>query len=604
MPSTRVTSLLTAVIALGLLAGCGSPPPELSGARHEVRVTGGNAVGVEAAPGVLLWRDIPYAQPPLGALRWRAPRPVQPATSLIAAGDGSIACLQKANRAGGVEGEGIIGSEDCLYLDIRAPAAPASDPRPVMVWIHGGGNTIGYKGYYDFSALVASQDVIVVTLNYRLGPLGWFTHPAIQQAQSGLDAASNFGTLDIIQALHWVNNNIGAFGGDTGNITVFGESAGGHNVYALLASPLAEGLFHKAIVQSGYVRSVSLADAYNAGGDNPRIARSGWQLAEALARQGRPERGSGEFTAQELRAVDGRTLLETYQSLPALGYIPLTTADDVVIPRAGMMAALTNPDLAKHVPVIAGANRDEVTLWLGTHRYFVDADYPFTRWLPPRLRLKDPELYRFWVDVRSQAWKLRGVDEPLRALESAGYSALYAYRFDWDDQEPSFFADFPAILGAAHGTDISFISGNYRFGPITRYVYPAGPARDQMERTLMNAWAGFARNGHPTTPAHVTWRRFSASERAFLHLDTDDELRLAADSSTLEDLLAPVAHFKLLDETQQCLLVWDSLTKVGEPRYDIYGRWNQGQCANLDATRVQAEIDEELRMEYGSTGVL
>ena len=171
-------------------------------------------------------------------------------------------CVQEPSGLGGADGEGlIVGSEDCLYLDIKAPKK-LDKSLPVMFWIHGGGNITGRKDIYDFSKMVKDHEVIVVTINYRLGPLGWFTHPSIQDNQSGLDKASNFGTLDIIQALKWVNQNIENFGGDKNNITIFGESAGGHNVLSLLVSPLAKGLFHKAISQSGYTTSISTNHAF------------------------------------------------------------------------------------------------------------------------------------------------------------------------------------------------------------------------------------------------------------------------------------------------------------------------------------------------------
>ena len=125
------------------------------------------------------------------------------------------------------------------YLDVVAPAAYDREPLPVMFWIHGGGNTSGTKDTYDFSALASEQQVVVVTINYRLGPFGWFTHPSLQGQAEGLDRSSNFGQLDILAALEWTQRNIAAFGGNPDNVTVFGESAGGHNVYALLASPLA-----------------------------------------------------------------------------------------------------------------------------------------------------------------------------------------------------------------------------------------------------------------------------------------------------------------------------------------------------------------------------
>ena len=153
----------------------------------------------------------------------------------------------KSHHLWGAPGEGILtGSEDCLYLDIRTPKNKSSKLLPVMFWIHGGGNTSGLKDLYDYSTMVDRHDVIVVTINYRLGAFGWFTHPSIQGNQVGLDKTSNFGTLDIIQALKWVNKNIELFGGDPSNITIFGESAGGHNVLSLMVSPQAKGLFHKS----------------------------------------------------------------------------------------------------------------------------------------------------------------------------------------------------------------------------------------------------------------------------------------------------------------------------------------------------------------------
>jgi para-nitrobenzyl esterase len=181
---------------------------------------------------VVSWFDIPYAQPPVDDLRWRAPRELNTPSELITEKE-DTACVQKSSDYAGASGEGIVGSEDCLYLDIKAPADFASKSYPVMFWIHGGGNTTGLKDYYDFSRLVASQGVVVVTTNYRLGALGWFTHPAIQSVQEGLDKTSNFGTLDIIESLKWVQENIAKFGGDAQNVTIFGESAGGHNVLAL-----------------------------------------------------------------------------------------------------------------------------------------------------------------------------------------------------------------------------------------------------------------------------------------------------------------------------------------------------------------------------------
>ena len=159
---------------------------------------------------VLIWSDIPYAQAPIGDLRWRAPREIINLDANIQPKENNF-CIQKTSSLGGSSqfSEKIIsGTEDCLYLDIFAPKNSVDKKLPVMFWIHGGGNTSGLKDLYDFSKMVRKHKVIVVRINYRLGPFGWFTHPAIQELQEGIDKTSNFGTLDIIAALGWVKKNI------------------------------------------------------------------------------------------------------------------------------------------------------------------------------------------------------------------------------------------------------------------------------------------------------------------------------------------------------------------------------------------------------------
>ncbi len=584
--------VFSVVLALALV-GCGSSPIEPVKVAQAGVTTESGFVVPYLTKDVLTWSDIPYAQPPVGDLRWKAPRRLAGDPGVTLSAKPGVACVQMASDSVGVPGEGIVGQEDCLYLDIKAPLADSEQARPVMFWIHGGGNTSGYKGFYNYDELVRREDVVVVSFNYRLGPLGWFTHPAIQGGQSDLDQSSNFGHLDIIAALQWVQSNIATFGGDPNNVTIFGESAGGHNVFAMLASPLAEGLFHKAISQSGYVKSATPEQAFQGQLTNPHIRRSATQILEQL-------QVDASATASELRAVSATDLYQAFYELEGDGDVPLTTADGIVIPAEGFMAALGNPRYAKNIPVIAGANRDEVTLWLGTHRYFVEASYPFTRLLPPKMRLKNPEVYSDWIDVRSTAWKIRGVDQPLDQLTQAGYSQLYAYRFDWDDQETSFFADFPNVIGAAHGVDIAFLTGDFKYGPISRYIYPDSPERDELMQTMMAAWSGFARSGMPKAP--IEWPQYTPDERAFIHLDVGDQLRVAYDSVTVDLLLQRVSGFDHLTYEEQCLLGWDTLTKVGQPHYEDYARWSH--CTGVSATEIERSITESLLEEYGTTSVL
>ena len=230
--------------------------------------------------GVNNWDDIPYAQPPVGDLRWKAPRKIVNKLDLIEPKVNNF-CIQKPSGMGGSEFDGdefFSGTEDCLYLDIKAPKSRTDNLLPVMFWIHGGGNTSGLKDIYDFSKMVRKHNVIVVTINYRLGPFGWFTHPSIQGLQNGDDKSSNFGTLDIITALDWVKSNISLFGGNPDNVTIFGESAGGHNVFSLLASKKASGLFHKAISQSGYTTSISKQQAYKQDRSSNTSEHTSWNI--------------------------------------------------------------------------------------------------------------------------------------------------------------------------------------------------------------------------------------------------------------------------------------------------------------------------------------
>ena len=243
--------------------------------------TSSGSVNGSLKKGVILYEDIPYAEPPIGDLRWKAPRKLLNPTNISPKNDNF--CIQRPSNLGGVDGEDFfVGKEDCLYLDIFTPKKVDKAKLPVMFWIHGGGNTSGLKDLYDFSKVVAKHKVIVVRVNYRLGPFGWFSHPAIQNYQTGDDKTSNFGTLDIIMALRWVKDNIDSFGGDPNNITIFGESAGGHNVLSLLVSKKAKGLFHKAISMSGYTTSISQEDAYKQKEPSSTSKYTSYEVVEKL----------------------------------------------------------------------------------------------------------------------------------------------------------------------------------------------------------------------------------------------------------------------------------------------------------------------------------
>ena len=232
----RRLSLVPLLLGLAFPA-CGSDPepPPTSDPTSSRSLAQGEIVGF-ASPdhAAQVWRGIPFAKPPQGSLRWRAPQVPDPWDGRRLALESGAICPQFDLQQGGE----IAGSEDCLYLDVYAPRfGPESVPRgaarlPVMVWIHGGGNSIGDARIYDGSRLAAEHGVVVVAIQYRLGVLGWFANPSLRAlAATPADASGNYGTLDIIRALAWVQENASVFGGDPDNVTVFGESAGGQNVF-------------------------------------------------------------------------------------------------------------------------------------------------------------------------------------------------------------------------------------------------------------------------------------------------------------------------------------------------------------------------------------
>ncbi len=564
---------------------------------------------------VISWEDIPYAIPPVGDLRWRAPRSFS-SPELVIQPQEENGCLQEASIYAGIQGAGIVGQEDCLYLDIKAPVNNLNRRLPVMFWIHGGGNTSGIKDYYDFSELIRRHQVLVVTINYRLGPMGWFTHPAIQGLQNGLDKTSNFGTLDIIEALKWVQKNIQNFGGDPDNVTIFGESAGGHNVLSLLASPMGEGLFHKAISQSGYTTTFTKEEAYGSDRQNSRnnnLASDKVLSTHDLSGYGsiknlflsNPQKYSEDYQ-RYLRSIDGKDLLETYKKISEDTYdrLPILTRDGIAVHIDGMSAGLALARKKNNIPVIAGSNKDEISLWLATNRYFVDAFYPLTKLVPlPKIELKKESLYKLWVKTRSQGWKLRGVDEPLMDLEKSGNNSLYAYRFDWDDQASSYFADFPSLIGSAHGIEISFITGDFKFGPIGRYVYPKGESRNQMQETMMNAWTTFAKTGVPKTGKGVDWEKFDSSNRKFLKLDSDKHLSLDQEMLSLEFILGNIRLSPVGTLLEKCLLAEEIFFNIGDRMDEEFLEWDNAVCKQLDMNKERRKIETDLIKEYGSATV-
>lgn len=317
-----------------LIAGAGHAQP---GAKSPtVKIESGVVAGV-AYDKANAFRDIPFAAPPTGALRWKPPQPARPWSGVRAATVAGPSCPQPMNADGTPNSGGANGptSEDCLQLNVFAPKA--AKRAPVMVWIHGGGHRTGAGWIYDGQSF-ARDGVVLVAINYRLGPLGYFAHPALTKAAGPGEAVANYGLMDQIAALKWVQRNIAAFGGDPKNVTVFGESAGGMSTLALLATPSARGLYQKAIVESG------------AGWFTPTtLAKEEAKGAAALEKIGTPATAS----AADLRAIPAEKLVPL-----SANYGPIT---DGKLMTETPSQALADGHFAD-VPLIIGSNSGEDSL--------------------------------------------------------------------------------------------------------------------------------------------------------------------------------------------------------------------------------------------------
>ncbi len=561
-----------------------------------IKTTSGHVDGYKKA-GNIYWDDIPYAEAPIGNLRWKAPVPIKNSNKLIYPKENNF-CIQKTSSLGGssqFSDSMISGTEDCLYLDIVAPKNSLGKALPVMFWIHGGGNTSGLKDLYDFSKMAKRNNVIVVRINYRLGPFGWFTHPAIQNYQDGLDKTSNFGTLDIIEALKWVQENIHLFGGNPNNVTIFGESAGGHNVYSLIVAPQANDLFHKAISMSGYTTSISPEMAYKQIDRSSTSNNTSWSILKKLLGE-----NYSNYTNQEIRNylynIDATTFFSKYASRPSYEEIPLLTSDNIVIPNIGLSEALGNEIYTNKVPIIAGSNRDEVKLWLASAEYFVELDYSIlgSIFKIPKVKLKDPQAFEAFNFYRSSAWQIRGVDEPLKSLISSGNEQIYAYRFDWDDHRRFIIADFKKLIGAAHATEIPLLAGNEKLVggyPLSDLIYPSGLSKRYVSKNMMNFWSNFAKTGEPGLSTNsVLWEPYEIqSGGKFMIIDEKTNLQMSNKKYTFKDLISMLHSDERVNEIEKCVILLQMSTYVGNDNYEELINEYKGKCTRSDAENFLIE---------------
>ena len=454
------------LVATAALAGCGAADGGPSDAAASVVETAAGPVRGVTHDGVQSWRGVPYAAPPVGDLRWSAPQPVEPWTDVLDGSDYGPVCLHgpTTNMSIALMEVGRS-SEDCLTLNVHRPAdADPDDPLPVMVWIHGGGFVFGSgsEAVYNSPELVR-RGIVLVTLNYRLGRLGFLAHPELQDDASRV---GNYGLLDQVAALEWVQQNIASFGGDPGNVTVFGESAGGMSVNALMTMPSADGLFERAISQSGF-------------GREPGVP---WEAATPR-RHGSPSNRSqaSDPSASELRALDAAQVMAVPPSTVPTGQIPFV---DEVVPASVVDAfgAGTEAD----VPYLAGTTDLEVaadfdisdmTAARAARSLLVDQSRPVA-----------VEAYGSEQELELHATSDALFTEPARHLaqEHAPEAPTYLYRFTVAPDTV-----LAAGGGAPHTAELAFV-----FDDVRRQGTPVANA-EALADQVADLWVDFATDGEP-----------------------------------------------------------------------------------------------------------
>jgi len=458
--------------------------------------------------GVARFLGVPFAAPSVGALRFARPQPMPRWCGVRDALERAPGAPQPPTIGVGVRGANAT-SEDCLYLNVFAPASAGSD-RPVLVWIHGGGYVHGDGGdsLFDGGRLALAQNCVVVALNYRLGVWGFAPF-----------AERNVGFADQVAALRWVSHNAAAFGGDPSNVTVIGESSGAMSVCNLLASPIARPLFHRAIAQSGAANHVATR-----------------AQADEAAATARSELGCdpNDADVERLLAAQRATIRKLRPSHHTNPLRPHVDGD--LLPKHPLDAA---PDGAD-VPLIIGMNRDEYRLYVRPSMKFTDdalrafverrlAEFHVDDSARVAVRLIEHYRTERPVDRRNPnativadvETELRFRDPMLRYALARGRNT-WLYQFDW----PS-----PALrgwLGATHAVEIPFVFGNFDVTGIAKFV-GAGTAASALSREMMQLWAAFARDGRPSNG----WPSFSADDRVLLHLDRTIECRRTNDDRTV-----------------------------------------------------------------------
>ncbi|GAB6928673.1 para-nitrobenzyl esterase [Paenibacillus sp. JCM 10914] len=454
--------------------------------------------------GVRVWKGIPYAQPPSGELRFKAPVPPHAWEDIKVTDRYSPMCIQPMESTSSMLGGGVrkTVSEDCLYLNVWAPRKTPIEPLPVMVWIHGGAFVSGSSSLptYNGASFVSRGDVLIVTINYRLGPLGF-----LHLAPFGTDYDSNAGLLDQIAALRWVQDNISSFGGDPGNVTLFGESAGSMSIAALLAMPSAKGLFHKAIMESGASQIMPPEQA---------MKITGGVLQEL---------GLSPETLDQLRNLPAESIFEAGERLKkrvgaGANMLFQPVIDPDTMPQEPLQAVHNGS--AQGIPLLIGTNQDEGSLFFRPEMPLIK-EQDLVRAVEMMTGIEDAapitREYPHTIDGHAQImtdlyfWRsaIRFADV------HSEHAPVWMYRFDWK------LPGHPVLGKAMHALEIPFVFNTIHI--FENIGYHADTAAQRLAAQMQDAWVAFAHHGSPSTQA-LPWPEYAEPGRMTMIFDTDSSV--------------------------------------------------------------------------------
>jgi para-nitrobenzyl esterase len=481
--------------------------PVVAWADQPIVHTPAGALRGVALDGLEVFKGVPFAAPPVGANRWKPPAEAPAWKGVRDAAEFGPACYQPKPRAGSIYAEAPMPmSEDCLSLNVWAPKTVKK--APVLVWIHGGSLVAGSsrEPMYDGAAL-ARRGIVVVSINYRLGVLGYLAHAELS-AESPDGVSGNYGLLDQIAALKWIQRNIAAFGGDPANVTIAGESAGGLSVMYLMASPPARGLFAKAVAQSAYM--ISTPTLREARFGHAPAETAGAALAEKLGAKG----------LADLRAMDAETLAD---AAPKAGFAPFGTVDGKILP--GQLVDVFDRGQQARVPILAGFNSGEI------RSLRVLAPPP-----PADAATYEAEIRKRYGDLADDYLKLYPSTDLAESVLLAPRDALYGwtaerlvakqtaagapgYLYLFDHGYPA--ADAAGLHGF-HASEIPYVFGTAKLTPPAWPKNPDTPEEAKLSATMIGYWTSFARDGAPRAAGQPDWRPYGA-ERAYLTLGEGPE---------------------------------------------------------------------------------